>query len=315
MRIVFMGTPEFAVASLEALVQAKKNVVGVITAPDRKAGRGLQLKYSAVKEFALKNNLPLLQPIKLKDPEFLSALKEWKADLQIVVAFRMLPEVVWKMPHLGTFNLHASLLPQYRGAAPINWAIMNGEKETGVSTFFLKHEIDTGDILMQKTCKIEENDNAGSLHDKLMNIGSKLLLETTNRIENGQIEAVSQAQVETTNLKEAPKIFKEDCKINWKQSLHEIDCFIRGLSPYPTAYFSIKNKEDESILSVKVFSINYIKGERKESQHFIQDKNSLSISHSEGIIELKDIQIQGKKRMLATAAINGFNFMAYEILD
>ncbi|HCO66918.1 MAG TPA: methionyl-tRNA formyltransferase, partial [Dysgonomonas sp.] len=235
LRIVFMGTPDFAVASLKNLVDNNYTIAGVITMPDKPAGRGHKLQYSAVKQYALDNNLPLLQPEKLKDESFLESLKSWKADLQIVVAFRMLPEVVWNMPRFGTFNLHASLLPQYRGAAPINWAIINGEKETGVTTFFLTHEIDTGKIILQKKVPIMEEDNAGIIHDKLMNIGAGLVCKTVDLLLENKIDGIPQDNLisDENELKPAPKIFKETCKIDWNKSSASIHNLIRGLSPHP----------------------------------------------------------------------------------
>src|SRR5471030_1888958 len=243
MRIVFMGTPEFAVASLDALVKAGLEVVGVITAPDKPAGRGQKLSESAVKQYAVANGLKVLQPEKLKNPEFLEELKSLKADLQVVVAFRMLPEVVWNMPPRGTLNLHASLLPQYRGAAPINWAIINGEKESGVTTFFLKHEIDTGDILFTEKVTLNGHETAGELHDRLMNKGAGLLVKTVKGVESGRYSEHPQSQlIEGAELKHAPKIFKEDCLIDWNNTAENIYNKIRGLSPSPTAYTVFNDK-------------------------------------------------------------------------
>src|SRR5262245_9605770 len=250
-RIIFMGTPDFAVASLEALVKAKYNIVGVITAPDKPAGRGMKLGESAVKKYAVRHHLKIFQPEKLKNAEFLAELKSLRADLQVVVAFRMLPEVVWSMPPLGTINLHGSLLPQYRGAAPINWAIINGEKETGVTTFKLKHEIDTGNILMQESFPIGENDTAGDVHDRMKEIEARVLVETVKGIGDGSLEEIAQSAVgsrqsaeephspltiDHSQLKHAPKIFTDTCKIDWRKSIDEIHDLIRGLSPYPTAF-------------------------------------------------------------------------------
>ena len=241
LRIVFMGTPEFAVESLKALVENQFNVVGVITAPDRPAGRGQKLKQSAVKEYALSVDLPVLQPEKLKNPGFIDELKALKADLQIIVAFRMLPEIVWNMPPMGSLNLHGSLLPQYRGAAPINWAVINGDKKTGVSTFFLQHEIDTGNIIMQEELPIEADDTAGSVHDKMMVLGSEVVVNTVNAIIAGKVKPIPQDEMtEEQPLKPAPKIFKDDCKIDWQQEAEPIRNKIRGLSPYPTAWTELK---------------------------------------------------------------------------
>ncbi|WP_395802765.1 methionyl-tRNA formyltransferase, partial [Daejeonella sp.] len=235
MKIVFMGTPDFAVASLNALLEAGFDVVGVITAPDKPSGRGQKINESAVKQFAQEKGLKILQPVKLKDPEFINELRSLQADLQVVVAFRMLPEMVWNMPPKGTINLHGSLLPQYRGAAPINWAIINGEKESGVTTFLLKQEIDTGDILFAESVKIEEQDSAGDLHDKLMTIGADLLVKTVKSIESGDYKEIPQDKMSEKELKSAPKIYKEDCLINWNQEVRTVQNHIRGLSPYPTA--------------------------------------------------------------------------------
>src|SRR6478735_1933422 len=240
LRIVFMGTPEFAVPSLEILVESKFNVVAVITAPDKPQGRGQKLTASPVKESAIKHNIPVLQPTNLKSPEFLEELKSYNANLQIVVAFRMLPEAVWSMPAIGTFNLHASLLPQYRGAAPINWAIINGEKETGVTTFFLKHEIDTGSIIFQEKEPIHDSDDVGLLYDRLMIRGAQLVLKTVRSIETGNYPSVPQP--EHVEIKHAPKIFKETCQINWNQSSTKIINFVRGLSPYPAAWAVLNEK-------------------------------------------------------------------------
>src|SRR5690606_29368177 len=251
LKIIFMGTPEFAVPSLEILVTNQYNVVAVITAPDKPQGRGRKIAYSPVKEAALKYNIPVLQPEKLKAPEFLEQLKSYGANLQIVVAFRMLPEVVWAMPKIGTFNLHASLLPNYRGAAPINWAIMNGEKETGVTTFFLQHEIDTGEIIFQEKVNISENETAGELHDKLMLVGADLVIKTLDAIKENTV--ITSPQKDNCNLKLAYKIFKPTCKIDWNKTASEIHNHIRGLSPYPTAFFEITHKESNKKITLKVF--------------------------------------------------------------
>ena len=245
LRIVFMGTPEFAVASLDALVKAGCNIVGVVTAPDKPAGRGMQLQQTAVKKYAAEQQLKVLQPPKLKDPEFLAALKSLQADLQIVVAFRMLPEEVWSMPPMGTVNLHGSLLPQYRGAAPINWAVINGEKETGVTTFKLKHEIDTGDILLQESFPVGENDSAGEVHDKMKELGAALLVKTVKGLAEEtlkeQPQSTSNLQQET-GLKHAPKIHTDTCRLNWSQPVENAYNFVRGLSPYPAAFIVMNEK-------------------------------------------------------------------------
>lgn len=308
MRIIFMGTPDFAVASLEALLNAGENVVAVITSPDKPAGRGQKLQQSAVKQFAVANNIPVLQPEKLKNPDFLTELKSYKADLQVVVAFRMLPEIVWNMPPLGTINVHASLLPQYRGAAPINHAIINGEKETGVSTFLLQHEIDTGNILLSTKVKIEETDNAGILHDKLMRAGADTLIETIKGFKANTLVPIPQEEVITEELKHAPKIFKEDCKIDWNCSNDAVYNKIRGLSPYPAAFTTIENK------TLKIYEVEK---EANSSQtqigDFITDKKTfLKFASADGLISLKSIQIEGKKRMSIEEFLRGFRFESHD---
>ena len=254
LRIVYMGTPDFAVEPLKRLVEGGYNVVGCITMPDKPAGRGHKIQFSPVKEYAIEKNIPLLQPEKLKDEGFQSDLKAWNADLQIVVAFRMLPESVWNMPRLGTFNLHASLLPQYRGAAPINWAVINGEKETGVTTFFLTHDIDTGNIILQEKIKIEETDNVGIVHDKLMTIGADLVTKTVDKILDGTITTTQQSVLyeNPSELKPAPKIFKETCKIDFNEKAQRIHNLVRGLSPYPAAWCELLDREGNAT-AIKVF--------------------------------------------------------------
>lgn len=312
LRIVFMGTPDFAVESLKILVENKYNIVGVITAPDKPAGRGQKLQESAVKQFALQQNLTILQPTNLKSEDFIAELKTLNANLQIVVAFRMLPEAVWNMPELGTFNLHASLLPQYRGAAPINWAIINGEKETGVTTFFLQHKIDTGDIIEQKKVTIGENETAGELHDKLMNIGAELVLKTVQAIENDSIKTTPQNNHQT--LKEAFKIFKPDCKIDWTQSIEIIHNKIRGLSPYPTAFTELKHKENNTLLSLKIFkTIKLLEEHQQKIGTITSTKNSILVAVNGGFLQLLELQLEGKKRMDAIAILNGFNFNEYQL--
>ena len=272
-----MGTPEFAVESLKELVENEYNVVAVVTMPDKPAGRGHKIQYSDVKKYALSQNLPILQPSNLKDEAFIEELKSYKADLQIVVAFRMLPEVVWDMPRLGTFNLHASLLPQYRGAAPINWAIINGDKETGVTTFFLEHEIDTGKIIMQERVAIGENDSVGEIHDKLMILGGKVVTETVDRIIANQVNPLSQSQIienECIEMRPAPKIFKETCEINWDQPLEVVHNFIRGLSPYPAAWSTLTSTSGES-WKVKIF-----KTRKVQKEHNIADRKSTRLNSS-----------------------------------
>ena len=257
LRILFMGTPEFAVASLNILVENNYSIVGVITAPDKPAGRGKKLRQSAIKEYALEHNLNILQPTNLKNPEFISQLKALQADLQIVVAFRMLPEIIWAMPELGTFNLHASLLPQYRGAAPINWAIINGENKTGVTTFFLDKEIDTGHIISSESTDILTTETAGDIHDRLMGLGSQLVLKTTQAISKGEIKTTSQKEILTseTKIKHAPKLNKENCRINWDDNGENIYNLIRGLSPYPAAYTFLCKRDKK--LNLKIFNSRY----------------------------------------------------------
>jgi methionyl-tRNA formyltransferase len=302
LRIVFMGTPEFAVPSLHILVEAGKEIVGVITAPDKPQGRGKKLGHSAVKEYALEQGLPILQPTNLKNPEFLEDLRSLNADLQIVVAFRMLPRAVWEMPPIGTFNLHGSLLPQYRGAAPINWAIINGEEETGVTTFFLKHEIDTGDILLQEKEAISPDDTVGTVYIRLMQKGANLVLKTVEKIESG--EYTEQPQPEVRELKKAPKIFKEDCEINWDQDASVVRNFIRGLSPYPSAWTRLDG------LQLKVFetSVTSLKSNGKPGQMTSDGKKWIRVDTSDFKIEIKDLQLQGKKRMLVEDFLRGYRW-------
>ncbi|HWH62662.1 MAG TPA: methionyl-tRNA formyltransferase [Ginsengibacter sp.] len=311
LRIIFMGTPEFAVPSLQRIVDADYNVVAVITAPDKPAGRGMQLTESAVKKYALSKNLKILQPKKLKNPDFINKLKELNADLQVVVAFRMLPEVVWNMPPMGTINLHGSLLPQYRGAAPINWAIINGEKETGVTTFKLQQEIDTGNILLQKKIEISETETAGQLHDEMMEAGADLLLQTINELVKHSIKEVEQQnwknskpgeQNITSQLRHAPKIFTETCEINWEKSIDEIYNLIRGLSPYPTAFTFLNDKK------LKIFSAEKEIGIAKENPGtFITDnKTFLKFVANNGYISLKELQLEGKKKMQVADFLRGW---------
>jgi methionyl-tRNA formyltransferase len=290
LRIIFMGTPEFAVPSLEILIQHNYTIQAVITAPDKPKGRGQKVAYSPVKECALSHGLTVLQPPNLKAPEFLTELKKYNANLQIVVAFRMLPEAVWSMPSLGTFNLHASLLPQYRGAAPINWAIINGEKETGATTFFLRHDIDTGNIIFQEKEPILDDDDAGSLYDRLMHKGAELVLKTVQAIESGNITA--QPQEEDKAVRHAPKIFKEHCEIQWNRSSEETRNFIRGLSPYPTAWATIGNK------TYKIFKVSIVKdGLREDKTIHTDNKNFLYIRTADGFVSVDELQPEGKKRM------------------
>lgn len=304
-----MGTPDFAVASLDILVKNNYNIVGVITAPDKPAGRGQQVQLSAVKKYAVEKGLHILQPEKLKNAQFLEELRALNADLQVVVAFRMLPEVVWNMPRLGTFNLHASLLPQYRGAAPINWAVMNGEKETGVTTFFLQHEIDTGKVLFRERTPIGKDETAGELHDRLMEIGSKLVLKTVQAIETGNYRETPQEELaEGQELKHAPKIFKEDCRTDWSKSIDTIHDHVRGLSPYPAAWTELSGP-DGKMHSIKIFRTgkeitfhDHVRGT------LISDGRSfIKIAVAGGYIHLLDIQLAGKKRMGTAEFLRGFN--------
>ena len=302
-----MGTPEFAVASLDALVKAGCNIVGVITAPDKHGGRGMQLQQSAVKKYAVENNLPVLQPEKLKNPDFLTQLKGLNAELQVVVAFRMLPEVVWNMPLMGTVNLHGSLLPQYRGAAPINWAVINGETETGVTTFKLKQEIDTGDILLQESFIIAQEDTAGEVHDKMKEIGASLLVKTVKALADGTLDEVTQNSVLSTpnlELRHAPKIFTETCLINFAKTVEEVFNLVRGLSPYPVAFTFLSGKK------LKVYSVNKInKVPLVSPGNFETDgKTFLQFACSNGYINIMDLQMEGKKRMKIKDFLRGYRF-------
>ncbi len=296
-----MGTPDFAVASLDALIKAGFDVVGVITAPDKPAGRGQKIHQSAVKQYAEKHQLYTLQPEKLKDKTFLKELEALKADLQVVVAFRMLPEVVWNMPPKGTINLHASLLPQYRGAAPINWAIINGEKETGVTTFFLKHEIDTGDILFYEKVAITDDMIAGELHDELMNVGATLLTKTVTAIKNGDYKELPQDTFDDTVLKHAPKIFKDDCRINWEEPLERVYNHIRGLSPYPAAFTTFQGK----LLKLYRADKELVNHETLPGDFISDGKTFLKFATPDGYISLKEIQLEGKKRMKIDEFLRG----------
>jgi methionyl-tRNA formyltransferase len=307
LRIVYMGTPEFAVAPLEVLLNNGCNIVGVVTAPDKPSGRGLQLNESAVKKFAKEKGLKILQPEKLKSSKFIEELKSLKADLQIVVAFRMLPEIVWSMPPLGTFNLHASLLPQYRGAAPINWAIINGENKTGVTTFFLQHDIDTGNIIFQEEVSIGEDENVGSLYNRLMHIGAELVLKTVKAIADGTAPSIPQTSIEINNLKHAPKIFKETCHINWNDTANKIHNLIRGLSPYPGAFFYLINNNEEELL-IKVYNSKpeIVSHSFPVGSIISDNKKVLKVACINGFVHLLELQAAGKKRMSTEEFLRGF---------
>jgi methionyl-tRNA formyltransferase len=315
LRIVFMGTPEFAVASLDRLVQAGYNIVGVITAPDKAGGRGMELQQSAVKKYAVAQNLNILQPEKLKNPEFLEKLKSLKPDLQVVVAFRMLPEVVWNMPPKGTINVHGSLLPQYRGAAPINWAIINGEKFTGVTTFKLQHEIDTGDILLQESFPIGEDDDAGKVHDTMKELGADILLKTIRGIENGNLKGTPQSAIGNRQYEDliadsrlpvahAPKIFTETCHIDWQKTTEQVYNLIRGLSPYPAAFTTFQDKKLKIFKAKKIITKPLIAPGKFETDQ----KTYLRFACSDGYIDVIELQLEGKKKMNVEDFIRGYRF-------
>jgi methionyl-tRNA formyltransferase len=305
LRIVFMGTPEFAVGILDTIIKNNYEVVGVITAVDKPAGRGQKIKYSAVKEYALEHNLKLLQPSNLKDETFLAELQNLNANLQVVVAFRMLPEVVWRMPKLGTFNLHASLLPNYRGAAPINWAIINGETKTGVTTFFIDDKIDTGAMILSKTINIGNNENAGELHDRLMSIGSETVIETLVLIEKGNVSTT--IQVDNSEIKTAYKLNRENCKVDWSKSASEIHNLIRGLSPYPSAWCLFKEKNEE--WNVKLYDAKIILEQHSfKIGQIITTKKEIKVAVKDGFIQILSLQLPGKKKMQAHELLNGVTF-------
>lgn len=305
LKIVFLGTPDFAVESLKAIYLSQHEVVGVVTMPDKKMGRGRKLTGSAVKNYAVENDLLVLQPEKLKNPEFITELKALNADLFVVVAFRMLPEMVWNMPTQGTVNVHGSLLPQYRGAAPINWAIINGENETGVTVFKLKHEIDTGDILLRKSIPILADDNAETMHDKLMVLGAEALMESLDKIATGKPNYLP--QLEDSNLRSAPKIFKDTCKIDWKSDLDSIHNFVRGLSPYPASWTEISNGDKTIVLKIYKTSVSK---ESMDSQGIVNTdgKSFFKISTPKGWLNIEELQIPGKKRMKTEDLLRGFTF-------
>ncbi len=305
LRIIFMGTPDFAVETLKTIIEHKFNVVGVITAPDKPAGRGRKLKASAVKEYALSKNLNVLQPTNLKDDTFLEELKNLNPNLNVVVAFRMLPKVVWDMPEFGTFNLHASLLPDYRGAAPINWAIINGEKNTGVTTFFIDEKIDTGHIIFQKEVKIEDNDTAGALHDKLMVEGSQLVIQTLKAIESNEV--IVKAQPKDTTFKTAYKLNRENTKIDWSEDIRIINNLIRGLSPYPTAWCELLN--NGNVQNVKIYQATPV----EEVHNFdigkiIVEDSTIKVAVKKGYLIIDQLQLPGKRAMQGRALLNGYNF-------
>lgn len=316
-RIVYMGTPDFAVPTLDALVSGGYNVVGVITMPDKPAGRGHKMQFSPVKQYALDHDLPLLQPEKLKDEAFLAALREWKADLQIVVAFRMLPEVVWNMPRMGTFNLHAALLPQYRGAAPLNWAVINGDEKTGCTTFFLDHEIDTGRIILKEELPIAPEENVGSVHDRMMEMGKGLVCRTVDLLveAEGEVEKIPTIDQETlykdvTELRPAPKIFKETCEMHFDRPVRQLHNLVRGLSPYPAAWTELTTAAGEKMTPVKVFRTSIVKEgvpqpAEKIGQVETDQKSYIHITCADGVLALEELQLPGKKRMEVKALLNG----------
>jgi len=302
LRIVFFGTPDFAVGCLKGLVDAGANIVAVVTMPDKPAGRGQQLQASAVKQYAINHAIPFLQPEKMKAPDFLESLRALNADLQVVVAFRMMPEVVWNMPPMGTINVHGSLLPQYRGAAPINWAIINGEPETGVTTFKLKHEIDTGDILLRQAVLILPGDNAGSMHDKLMHAGAELLVKTVKGIADGTLQEMPQSGIPASELKHAPKIFKENLAIDWSKTVTEIDNFVRGMSPYPAAFSSLSGKQ------IKIYKVHYKQDAHQMPQgtHETDNATYLRFAAKDGWIYIDELQMEGKKKLPIQDFLRGY---------
>jgi methionyl-tRNA formyltransferase len=310
LRIIYMGTPEFAVEPLRAIIHAGHNVIAVITAPDKPAGRGQKMHISPVKEFALHNKLEILQPVSLKDPAFVDEVKALDPNLMVVVAFRMLPEVVWQIPEFGTLNLHASLLPQYRGAAPINHAIINGETETGLTTFFIDKEIDTGKIILTRKLPVLPTDDAGDLHDRLMKAGGEMMLETLKLIENGNVVVQSQDKLitDTIHLQRAPKIFKKDCKINWNNPCARIHNLVRGLSPFPGAFSNII-LEDGNVKQLKLYKTSFTISEAKGIPGTIltDKKNTFSVFAADGIIHIEELQVEGKKRMSAAEFVHGLH--------
>ena len=312
LKIVFFGTPDFAVESLKRLVDGGYNVVAVVTMPDKPAGRGRQLQQSDVKRFAAERGLPVLQPVSLKDEGFLAELKSLEAQLFIVIAFRMLPEAVWKMPPLGTFNLHASLLPRYRGAAPINWAVMNGDSETGVTTFFLKHEIDTGDVIQQRSCPIGRHDDVEAVHDRLMVMGAEMVVETVNAIIDGTVTPIPQEQLLTTGQSPtpAPKIFKDTCRIDWSRPAESLYNHIRGLSPYPAAWSVLVQADGSELTTLKIYSTGepepFKSDEHPAPGTILADRKTMRVAAADGWLEVLSLQQSGKKRMETDAFLRGY---------
>ena len=312
LKIIFFGTPDFAVESLSRLVDGGYNVAAVVTMPDKPAGRGRQLQESDVKRYAVEHGLPVLQPVSLKDEAFIEELHSFNAQLFIVIAFRMLPEAVWQMPPLGTFNLHASLLPRYRGAAPINWAVMNGDSETGVTTFFLKHEIDTGDVIQQRSCPIGRHENVEDIHDRLMVMGADMVIETVDAIIAGTVKPIPQDQMLTTGQQPtpAPKIFKETCRIDWTRPAEQVYNHIRGLSPYPAAWASLMDETDNIVTTLKIYKTSepqpYGNGEHPVAGTILADRKTMRIACADGWLEILSLQQSGKKRMDTDAFLRGF---------
>lgn len=312
LKIVFFGTPDFAVESLSRLVDGGYNVAAVVTMPDKPAGRGRQLQESDVKRYAVEHGLPVLQPVSLKDEAFIEELRSFGAQLFIVIAFRMLPEAVWQMPPLGTFNLHASLLPRYRGAAPINWAVMNGDTETGVTTFFLKHEIDTGDVIQQRSCPIGRHENVEDIHDRLMAMGADMVIETVDAIIAGTVKPIPQDQMLTAGQQPtpAPKIFKDTCRIDWNRPAEALYNHIRGLSPYPAAWTTIENEEAKDCTTIKVYATSeplpFAASESPAPGAIVADRKTLRVACTDGWLQLLSLQQSGKKRMDTDAFLRGY---------
>lgn len=312
MRIIYLGTPDFAVEPLRRLVEAGKNIVAVVTMPDKPAGRGHKLLFSPVKEYALKAGLPLLQPTNLKDEKFIEELRSYRADLQIVVAFRMLPEVVWSMPPLGTFNLHASLLPEYRGAAPINWAVINGDRNTGVTTFFLKHEIDTGNIILQESAPISDDDDAGSVHDRLMLLGADLVVRTVDLIEKGDVPSVPQPDIVT---RPAPKIFKDTCRLNFNLSAIAVHNYIRGLAPYPAAWILFETATGEmTTMKILKSEVELVQHHSLSGTLFSDGKKYLKVTTPDGYVYLTEVQLAGKRRMSIADFLRGTDISGWDVV-